>query len=188
MTNAATAVIERPTRERIAHARGCIVDEPSIDLKMRRSAYRIVGAVETMFRQGKISPEQWQAFDRFETDCERAAIQPKLIGGYGSAASSGTPLAQMAAHVIEAAETREGRRSEAIYRVEGALAAVRVPRMQSALMLAVQGEGLERIGMEVSRYRDRGKAIAVAHTALEDALCLLSHHYASLYGQAQIAP
>jgi len=188
MSNA--AVMFGPTVQRLRHVQGNDVVMPTVSRQEVRRAWRIVSPVESLRNAGKISYELWAAFDTFDTDWHKSAAQPNLIARYGErAGSGGTPLKHMTSDVIEAADDRDEYRAAAANRVRVALAAIVVPRMQRALLMAVQGEGgLEEIGRTISRYTDRGKAIAVAAMALEDALCLLRHHYQTLHAQSQPVP
>lgn len=179
-----------PTNLRLRHASGSEVVPPIVDRQVVRRAWRIVGPVETMLKQGKITKRCWRAWDVFETDWNAAMIQPALIARYGErAGAGGTPPSQMTFYAMDKAETRDERRSASVGRVERALDAVRVPQLKTVLLaLASTDSGLEEIGRAVSRYADRGKAITAAVMSIEYALELLAQHYETIYGQSQIAP
>jgi len=189
MTNAAQQVVG-PQVHRLRHVRGNEVTEPGVSQQAERRAWRIVSAVETMHKAGKITEGMWQAYDRFETEWEAAGAGQSIIARYGErAGSGGTPVAHMTSTAFEAAQRRDARRRLAIGKVEAALCSVGVPRLCRALMLAVSNEcGLEAIGRAISPLKDRSQVIAIAGAALEDALWCLEQHYSRLYGQAQVAP
>lgn len=179
-----------PTMHRLLHTRGSEVQTPEFNRQMARRAWRIVPAVETMRKQGKITEGQWRAYERFDEEWNKAAAGPSVIAKYGErAGGGGTPVAHMTSDAFDAIERRDGVRRLALAKVEAALQAIGVPRLCKALALSVANEcGLEQIGYSISRYTDRGKAIAVAAMALDDALWLLDQHYTRLYGQSQVAP
>lgn len=187
MTDAAETIAMPlvPTVERLRHARGREYVPPSIDQRVDRRASRLVSCVETMRKRGILTDGQWAAWERFEDEWGAACAQPRLIGRYGErAGSGGTPTKQLTGDALDAAERRDVRRSRATYKIEQALA-VLPPRHRQAMEAAVSEDcGLEEIGFRVSRYLDRGKAIAVASSTIEDALWLLNRHYCELYGQA----
>lgn len=185
-----TAEVIGPTSSRIAHNRGNDLVAPTLSQSEDRKAYRIVTAVETMRRQGRITEGMWAAYDRFEEEWALAGAGPSIIARYGErAGSGGTPVAHMTSAAFDAIERRDSRRRLALGKVEQALLAVHLPRLVKALVLSVANEcGLEAIGRSISRHKDRAQAIAVAGAALEDALWCLEQHYARLYGQSQLAP
>lgn len=188
MTNAAEAV--GPQANRLKHVRGNEVVAPDVSMAVERRAWRIVPAVETMRKQGRITEGMWQAYDRFEREWETAGAGQSVIARYGErAGSGGTPVQHMTSAAFDAVERLESRRRLAIEKVEAALLAVKVPRLCKALVLSIVNEcGLEAIGREISLKRGRSECIAIAGAALEDALWCLEQHYARLYGQAQVAP
>lgn len=179
-----------PTQERLRRASGNEIVAPVVDKQVMRRAWRIQSPVETMLKQGKITHRCYRAWDQFETDWNNAMLQPTIIARYGDrAGSGGTPPSQLTAMAIECAERRDEKRSAAVRKVERALEAVRVKPIQSTLIALVSSDhGLEDIGRSISRYADRGKAVAAAVISIEYGLELLAQHYETLYGQSQISP
>lgn len=188
MTNAAAEVMIAPTRERLRHARGSTIDEPVVDQKIARQAWRLVGVVEAMHRAGKIDDRRWAAWERFERDWNRAAIQPSIIARYGErAGAGGTPVTQMTADAMDRAALADYRRSDAIERVRDGLLSLMLPRLQQAIVIAASEQcNLEMIGARITPLKSQQQRIAVAGAAIEDGLWLLHNFYSRLYGQAQV--
>jgi hypothetical protein len=190
MTNAAAEVMIAPTRERLRHAQGSTIDEPVVDQKIARQAWRIVGVVEAMHRAGKLDDRRWEAWERFERDWDRAAIQPSIIARYGERAGTGrVPVSQMTADAVRGVEVNDLRRSDAIERVQDGLLSLKLPRLQQAIVMAASEQcNLEMIGARIARHKSPKVRQAIAGVAIEDGLWLLHTYYARLYGQAQVAP
>lgn len=190
MTTDSMMPLVGPTVSRIAQAKGIEIEMPVVNRRVVRKAWRMVSVIETMRREGKLCDGRWEAWERFERDWRRTELGASIISKYGEqAGSGGTPLTQLREMAFERAAALDEVRFQATRRVMQALSAVGVPRMQWALlMVAGQECNLEMIGQRISRYADRGKAIAVAASAIEDGLWLLHNHYQNLYAQSQTAP
>ena len=143
-----------------------------------------------MRKEGKLTDERFEAWERFERDWIRTELGNSIVAKYGErAGTGGTPVSQLRELAGARAWAVAELRSHAIKRVIAALNHIGVPRMQWALMMAAGQEcNLEMIGARISRYTDRGKQIAVAATAIEDGLWLLHTHYQNLYAQSAVAP
>lgn len=177
-----------PTSQRVRRAAssGTAFDMPVEDRRVARRAWRMVNVVETMHREGKLCSDRWAAWQRFQRAWLASEIGPSVIQKYGDRfGSGGTPDWQVMAEAFDIADARESQRVLKRDQLRNALEAVSAPGLQRALVMAVGVEcSLETIGRSVSRYADRGKAIAVAASMIEVGLWLLHCHYQAIHGQS----
>lgn len=181
-----------PTTERLrkALAIGGRVEMPIEDRRVVRRAWRMVNVVETMHRDGKLTAERWEAWQRFHRAWVAAEMGPRVIQQYGDRfGGGGTPESQVTAEAFDMGDAREVRRVMQREHVRDALEAVSAPGLQRVLVMAAGVEcSLETIGRSVSSLADRKQVIAVAAALIDTALWLLYCHYRNLYGQDAKAP
>lgn len=163
-----------PTPERVAKAAGG-VDVPVVDTKRRRNAFRVVGIVETMLREGRLRPEQAAAFRKWERDMAVAHSSSALLSRYGElTGSGGTPLSQLASDLL----SPEERRTDAHRSLAQAAISVGEPRtVEVLIMLATTDATLEQIGRHVLMVGNRPQAKAQAERTIQLGTYWLARHY-----------
>lgn len=166
---------QTPTAQRLRHHSG-MIDAPERTQRTARLAYRLVSPVETLFRTGEISEDQWNAYCRFERDYSKSHKVHSLIAQYGARQGpSGTPASQMAADLL----APEDIRLDASRRIIRAVDAIAHPPTVGILVHLVANEAtLHSAGLIFTAYSQRQAATAAAKALVQSGLYRLAAHYA----------
>lgn len=162
-----------PTPERLAkHAEW---ETPRSDTRTKRSHHRIISVVEGMHRRGWVWDEQFQAFQRFERDLNKADRVRLPMCQYGRpfycADSSDNPWGPL------------DDKMAAVFRVREASAAIGHPNMVRAVSIAATQEcTLESIGRTVAEERNKTAAIAAGKLLMQLGTYRLAVHYQFIRG------
>lgn len=155
-----------PTAERVR--KSTEIDLPVVDTKRSRRAFRLIGPVEKMWRDGRIRDEQLAAFRKFERDIAITSPSRTLLARVGSL--PGGNAENSAEEVLDVRAVAHKRMDELKYYLE--------PRALEALRVMVTNDiKLEGIGRSVLMFGNKAQAITAAETVIQQGTWTLAVFY-----------
>lgn len=148
-------------------------ETPQSDKKTKRAHHRLISPVEGMYNRGWISQEQRQAFLRFERDLWKAERVHIPMCNYGR------PFLSNDDGLFDPLDNK----TDAVFKVREAIAAVGHPDMARALALASLTEcTLESIGRQIDGEKNQNRAIMIGKKLLQLGTYGLAVHYQFIRG------
>lgn len=155
-----------PTLERVK--KSADIDMPIVDTKRRRNAFRLVGPVEKMWRDGRIRDEHLAGFRKFERDVAITSPSKTLLARVGNLPGGS---------VENGTEDILDNRADAFRRIDK-LEKILEPRALETLKVSVLNDvSLEDIGRNVLMYGNRSQAKAAAERTLVQSTWTLAVFY-----------
>lgn len=172
-----------PTPQRLARAFDA--DIPITDSTRRRRAFRLIGVVEGMARQGKLKKEQVEAFGDFEKDLSHAFASGSVVVRYGEqSGSGGTPVSQLASHLLG-----PEKRADACASLALAARQIGEPRtLETLLAIAMAEATLEIVGRTILMIGNKTAAIAAAQRTVQIGTYSLAVHYGRTNPPSRASP
>lgn len=159
-----------PTAERVAKSAG--LDIPIVDTKRRREAFRLVGPVEKMWRDGRIRDGQLAGFRKFERDLMLTSDSKTMLAQYGGSSGGGLSAMESEDFAVE--------RSTAFRRLAEIKKWVEPRTYESLETMVTNDVTLEDIGREVLMIANRPQAKAAAERTLQQGTWTLAVFYGCL--------
>lgn len=155
-----------PTAERVK--KSADIDLPIVDTKRRRNAFRLIGPVEKMWRDGRIRDEQLAGFRKFERDIAITSPSKTLLARIG-----GLPGGCIENGTEDALDVR----SEAFRSLAEIERWMEPQTLEAMKSMVLNDTSLESIGREVLMITNRPQAKAAAERTLQQGTWTLAVFY-----------